>query len=84
MPNLRRYSIQVPNLLANPWGYRRDNKGAWVKFEDVEELLNIPTNNARDEILHLLDQADKRLAAGHVVHVGQLLDKIRAKLLPVT
>jgi hypothetical protein len=59
-------------------------KEVWGAATKAAEEKFTSTNTARDEILRLLDQTDKRLAANHVVHVGQLLDQIRAKLSPVT
>lgn len=47
MVNLKRYNIQVPNLLTNPWGYTLAKNGEWVKFNDIKELLNTSTNTGK-------------------------------------
>jgi len=42
-----------------------------------------PTNNARVEILRLVDTAQADIAKGHIVVASGVLDRIRAKLSPV-
>jgi hypothetical protein len=71
------------NSVNFPVGYLVWFQRCWDAATKAAEEKFTPTNNARDEILRLLDQTDRRLAKGHVVHVGGLLDQIRAKLSPV-